>query len=569
MNIRKSSSIVFPLLFHHTVLSLQPPVPRAIVVGAGPVGIAASLILASRHGYDVTLLESSPETSIQTKYDPTKAFLYNVNARGQTLTKMFPNMHDKLVQRSVESKGFADATITVVPADPKAPIPKSSKLEKSFEMRNDQDKQAVKAMPKSEKAAGVGYWIPRHEMVGLMVECIDEHNAKGEGGKISFYTGKECTDVSPRETGGVFVEVRDNATGATTGYQADLVVGADGMNSKVRECLSNPRPAVGGWSPECPEPKHFKLKKWRSPASFLRIKVLQLPPKFEIPDAEGHPPLVTNSENIYAIRSIYKGPKNYLSLGLLPMKNNNAVRATNIVTRPDHEVWKLKDGKSMQTWFEKAFPRMSFNGMISHEEWDRFAKAEGTRFPHCQYSRGMAVWDTTGNTGVALVGDAIHAFPPDIGQGVNAGLMDVVCLDRALSGLDTVTGKEVKNTKENEKLSLGKNLARYQKQHSPEIASLIRLARFGAPYQYRQPHRADRILRTLWTLNVAMRLILNKITFNLIPPTCIILSQRPELTFRQVMRRADLTSLFFKAAVLGVIGLRFRPWLGILNILKP
>ncbi|KAL3799590.1 hypothetical protein HJC23_008717 [Cyclotella cryptica] len=559
MNIPTRSAIFLSLLFHRTVLSLQPPAPRAIVVGAGPVGIAASLVLASRHGYDVTLLESSPETSIQTKYDPTKAFLYNVNARGQTLTKMFPNLHDKLVKRSVESKGFADATITVVPADPNLPIPKSSKLEKSFEMRNNENNEAGNAMPKSEKAVGVGYWIPRHEMVGLMVECIDEHNEKGEGGKISFYTGKECTSVSPRDVGGVFVEV----------YQADLVVGADGMNSKVRECLSHPRSAVGGWSLDCPKPNYFKLKKWRSPASFLRIKVLQLPPQFEIPDAEGNPPLITNSENIYAIRSIYKGPRNYLSLGLLPMKNNTAVRATNIVTRPDHEVWKLKDGIAIQTWFEKAFPRMNFNGMISNEEWDRFARAEGTRFPHCQYSRGMAVWDENGDSGVALVGDAIHAFPPDIGQGVNAGLMDVVCLDRALSGLDTVTGKEAKSAKENDKPSLGKNLARYQKQHSPEIASLIRLARFGAPYQYRQPHRADRILRTLWTLNVAMRLILNKITFNLVPPTCIILSQRPELTFRQVMRKADLTTLFLKVVVFGLIGLRFRPRFGILSMLKP
>jgi 2-polyprenyl-6-methoxyphenol hydroxylase-like FAD-dependent oxidoreductase len=59
---------------------------------------------------------------------------------------------------------------------------------------------------------------------------------------------------------------------------------------------------------------------------------------------------------------------------------------------------------------------MKFEGIVSDEEWDRFAKAEGTRFPHCQYSKGMAVWDKGGKSGVVLVGDAIHAFPPDIGQ---------------------------------------------------------------------------------------------------------------------------------------------------------
>jgi 2-polyprenyl-6-methoxyphenol hydroxylase-like FAD-dependent oxidoreductase len=161
---------------------------------------------------------------------------------------------------------------------------------------------------------------------------------------------------------------------------------------------------------------------------------------------------------------------------------------------------------------------------------------------------------------VALVGDAIHAFPPDIGQGVNAGLMDVVCLDRALSGLDTVCGKPISESKQ--LYTLADNLARYQRQHAPEIAALIRLARFGAPYQYRQPHRADKFFRTLWTMNVALRLILNKITFKLIQPSCIILSQRPELTFRQVMRRADLTTLLLKAVVLGVIGVKCRVCFG-------
>lgn len=382
--------------------ALQAPNPKAIVVGAGPVGIATSLLLANKHGYDVTLLEASPETSSQTKYDPTKAFLYNVNARGQTLTKMFPNMHEKLVARGVESRGFSDATFTIVPADPGKPIPKKVKMDKSFDLKDDDNQ--MKSVTKGEKAAAPGYWIPRHEMVGLMVECIEEHNDKGEGGKISFLTGRECISVTPGDAG-VDVKVKDATCDVV--LQADLVVGADGMNSKVRECLANN--SEDTWSKDSPKPKMFNLRKWVSPASFLRIKVLQLPPRFEIPDADENPPLITSSENVYAIRSVFKGPRNYLSLGLLPMKNNDAVRPTNIITRPDHEVWQIKQGKDMRAWFEKAFPRMKFDGMISDDEWQRFAEAEGTRFPHCQYSQGMAVWDKNGNSGVALVGDAVSS----------------------------------------------------------------------------------------------------------------------------------------------------------------
>ena len=151
---------------------------------------------------------------------------------------------------------------------------------------------------------------------------------------------------------------------------------------------------------------------------------------------------------------------------------------------------------------------------------------KGTQFPYCQYSEGMAAWDESGTCGVALVGDAIHAFPPNVSQGVNAGLMDVVCLDRALAGLDPETGKQETSPSKDGATGPGlrASLERYQARHAPEVAALIRLARFGAPYQYRQPHRADRVNRRLWTLNVVTRLLLSKITFGLVQPSCIMLS---------------------------------------------
>ena len=210
----------------------------------------------------------------------------------------------------------------------------------------------------------------------------------------------------------------------------------------------------------------------------------------------------------------------------------------------------------MQQYFQKAYPRLNFGkesegGMITDEEWERFAKAEGTRFPFCQVSEGLSVYDDSGTCGVALVGDALHAFPPDIGQGVNAGLMDVVCLDRALQGRSAITGEAVSINEPN----LQANLERYQKDHAPETAALIRLSRFGAPYQYKQPHRADRLLLKLWTLNVAMRLLLNKVTLGLVQKPAILLVQDSNLTFRQVMRRADMTTAGLKATALACAGL--------------
>lgn len=155
-------------------------------------------------------------------------------------------------------------------------------------------------------------------------------------------------------------------------------------------------------------------------------------------------------------------------------------------------------------------------------------------------------------------GDSVHAFPPDIGQGINAGLTDVEALDRALLGQDLITGEQGTPP-----ATLGDALKTYEKVHSPEVAAVIRLARFGSPYQYKQPLYKDRVGRFFWTANVAFRMLLNKLSFGLIPNASILLVQNTNLTYRQVMRRADLTTAgittFFAAILWKVLSRFFKP----------
>lgn len=46
----------------------------------------------------------------------------------------------------------------------------------------------------------------------------------------------------------------------------------------------------------------------------------------------------------------------------------------------------------------------------------------------------------------------------------------------------------------------------------PEHRALIKLATCGAPYQYRQALLRDRLGRFFWTLNVVLRMGLNKLS---------------------------------------------------------
>jgi hypothetical protein len=51
---------------------------------------------------------------------------------------------------------------------------------------------------------------------------------------------------------------------------------------------------------------------------------------------------------------------------------------------------------------------------------------------------------------------------------------------------------------------------------------------------------------------VAFRLLLNKLSFGIIPPAAIMMAQNNKLTFRQVMRRADLETAGLTACFLAI-----------------
>ena len=117
---------------------------------------------------------------------------------------------------------------------------------------------------------------------------------------------------------------------------------------------------------------------------------------------------------MYVIMSKYTGPQNTVRLGFLPTKDASLPRAGNVHTRFDHELRQLTTGPQVKAWFAQAFPRLNWDELIPYDqEWERFAQANGTTYPYCQYSPGSAVWHD--NQGVVLVGDACHAYPPDIG----------------------------------------------------------------------------------------------------------------------------------------------------------
>ena len=442
---------------------------KAIVVGGGPVGLSAALVLANR-GYDVSLFEATSTDEIKT-FNPALAYLYNINDRGQTFTTMFPtSIHEKLVEWSVAS---TDTGFMVASGDGKEDI----------------------QFPKLPNfgVTTPSYWIPRHKMTVLMWDAVDEHNNNkaraGDNnsnnnnnnnlvGNINYEQGVSCVNVYPSSSPSdnnnendsrncnrnlISVVVKNKSNGEEKTVEGKLVVGADGIRSKVRECLKKRTGLFGSWHYK---ERKFQIRKWASPATGLKLKVLQVPTnKYSLIDSDGTK-IATNNTDFVVVRGKNNGPLDNLNLGCLPVQDSLAIRQANCITRPNHVLWTMNTGDEVKAWFKDNYrSRLDLDDLISDHEWDRFAKAKGNTFPPCQYSPGLQASSDNGECGVVLLGDAAHAFSPDIGQGINAGLMDVVQFDKILAKTHNDDDRSVEG-------SLGRALTEYERIQAPEVSQV-------------------------------------------------------------------------------------------------
>ena len=515
----------------------------AVIVGAGPAGLAAALVLSkvkkttgnsdnNRNFFErIVVLEDSPKES----YDPSRAYFYNINKRGQRFTNAFDI---DLTKRGLEVTEFAKL---VVPTDP-TDVFDDTKIVRQKLSQEERDR------------VGSMFWIPRQELVQQIADDIDAKNEKNDGEftKIEVRRGARCKHVEPTEEDFVKIVIESRGDDDDSDFLvADLCVGADGILSNVRRSLEDGRFEPEQWSNAKNPSKKFGLKKYTTPSTGLRIKGLCIQPNFAIPkggtgpDANTRVPL-KNSIN-YALPSATKGATDSLNLFFLPQKDPDSKggRCVNICLMPNHDVWdtnKLRTddgGRSAKAFFEKAFPRFDWDEIVAEDEWELFASTEGSRFPQCQYSPSLYVAskpcrnddgnasdsnsEEAGGAGVVLIGDALHAFPPDLGQGVNSALNDAMVLGKCFEDAGSDDTSFTSKRGGAKKSFVSKALESYQKKNGPETRALIELARCGAPYQYEQQSPMMKLGKNVWKANIILRLLLNKVTLGLSPKPAILM----------------------------------------------
>lgn len=459
---------------------------QVLIVGGGPAGFATALMLVKRGWKNITVLEKRPSADY---YEPDKAFNYLIDGRGQKFTD-YLNITEKLSQNGVASTDFELTKITP-----------------------DGKRETVK-LPIVDPNRKPAYWITRKTFVNLLYQEIENnwHNS------INIIFNAQCveinkinqTDKNDDSKSNKLEAIAEIENGETLKFQPFVLIGCDGINSIVRNTLKQ-------WDKSLSS--KFEMKYSPSPSAGLKYKILTLPPKFPL---DKNAEELSTSEMAYAVRSALKDRKNSISLGLLPVKNPDEVRSANIITKPNHNIWELKNGEEMHDFLTKSFPQLPIQKIVSPQEAQRFAISQGGEFPIPQHCNGF--YSTLNNQCfIVLLGDAIHSFPPDLGQGVNSALEDVFVLENALEKTNN---------------NLIEALPLYESSRIADTKALIRLMQIGYPWQYNQaPNR-----KKLWSINFLLRLSLSKILPFVFSPPAFFLVQNHQLSYSEILMKANRTT---------------------------
>jgi 2-polyprenyl-6-methoxyphenol hydroxylase-like FAD-dependent oxidoreductase len=441
--------------------------------------LAAALLFADLGWDDIIVVERRAGPA---DFEPNKAFNYQIDPRGQQLLARVG------VAAMLERYGVPNDDFKLGIIGPDGTL-------------------KTREPPIINPLRGRCYWIRRANFQQMLFDAI----AARRDPRIRLLYRHKFNGFVDHPDGRVGATLLD-PEGTTITLTPDLVLGCDGLASQVRAALTARADVPEG---------HFAMVEHPSLSTGLAYKVLTLPPGLSVRSADGTAAL-DDHRMAYLLASPAKPRDAALQLAAFPVSNNQEPRSANIIRPADHPIWTLKTAESLYTFLEKSFPQLDIRAVISADQADAFVRIEPGRFPVPQYARHLHQSLGASTMQVLLIGDAAHAFPPDLGMGVNSALEDLFHL---AGHLETTP-------------DLAAACAAYEAQRLPQNAALVRLVQTVFPEQY--GHSPKRL--KLWIFGFAVRQLLNRLAPGAFDKHAFLLVQEHWLGFDKIeamKRRTD------------------------------
>mmetsp|Transcript_47786 Transcript_47786/g.153949 ORF Transcript_47786/g.153949 Transcript_47786/m.153949 type:complete len:324 (+) Transcript_47786:707-1678(+) len=289
-------------------------------------------------------------------------------------------------------------------------------------------------------------------------------------------------------------EGREVEEGTTFTVEADFVVGADGVNSTIRDEMASAGAAC----------RAHRLEDLR-PTTYRTISI-------PVPEGE---------------RTDFNFSARNGDIGIEALPNVEGQVCGVVLFEPDDtRVTSLADGRAARKLFEELFPIWP-TPLLSDEEFEAFAHRPNAKLPQFMFCGpelhrgGQAV----------LLGDAIHSVKPYFGLGVNSAFEDVVVLGRCL---DETGGR------------LDKALPLFSTKRAEEARALVE-----SQYTLDQP--ADYRFVAKFLLPIILDNVFNKALPQVFSPNLIVMLQDEAYTFQEVRQKKALDRTL-QAAVLLPLG---------------
>lgn len=361
-------------------------VKQVVIVGAGPSGLLlAHYLLRRKKQYHIDIYERRSD----------------VRTAESSIARTFPLV---LNQRGLRALSNIEGVVEAV----KAMSVKSTGT--LIHLKNGR----TRFLPRGENI----FILDRTQLVITLLQTLTE---KYDAARLSIHFNRQCREV---DFGAKTITFGNAAANTTVDY--DLLIGADGARSRVREQFLST--------------DMFELEQKYTPFAYKSIHI---------------PASHTPALQLGYIHTWRAG--NGISAILVPLLDG-AIDGTINFLRENNPIAHLSTTEQVLQLFQEQFPEIA--QLLPESEAQAFSSRPSSAILTIRCNRYHH------GDSVLLIGDAAHATSPSLGQGCNASFEDVLILDQLLDEFSD---------------NVGEAIAQFSLRRKPDAHALVELSDYAFP----------------------------------------------------------------------------------------